>query len=403
MLNGKKILIGISGGIAAYKIPLLVRLLVKAGAEVKVILSPVAKDFVTPLTLSTVSKNPVYCLPFDSESGSWNSHVDLGLWADLFLIAPATANTMAKMVIGIADNFLTTTYLSTRCPVMLAPAMDLDMYKHPSVQHNIASLEARAHYIIKAGTGELASGLSGEGRMEEPEEIFKHIEKLFSTKLRFEGKNVLITAGPTYEAIDPVRFIGNHSSGRMGFELAEAFAEQGAKVHLISGPTHLKTKHPHIRRIDVTSADEMAQQAISLFDTMNIAVMSAAVADFKPAQTVDKKIKKNDNALSIHLVPTTDILFSLGQKKRKDQLLVGFALETDNAVENAIKKLHNKNADFIVLNSLEDEGAGFGHSTNKISIINAKEEITQYPLKQKRDAAADILDVLAAYLESNAQ
>ena len=403
MLNGKKILIGISGGIAAYKIPLLVRLLVKAGAEVKVILSPVAKDFVTPLTLSTVSKNPVYCLPFDSESGSWNSHVELGLWADLFLIAPATANTMAKMVTGIADNFLTTTYLSARCPVMLAPAMDLDMYKHPTVQHNIASLEARAHYIIKAGTGELASGLSGEGRMEEPEEIFKHIEKLFSTKLQFEGKNVLITAGPTYEAIAPVRFIGNHSSGRMGFELAEAFAEQGAKVHLISGPTHLQTKHPHINRIDVISADEMAQQAISLFDTMDIAVMSAAVADFKPAQTVEKKIKKKDKALSIHLVPTTDILYNLGLKKGKNQLLVGFALETDNAVENAISKLHNKNADFIVLNSLEDEGAGFGHATNKISIINAKEEITQYPLKQKRDAAADILDVLAAYLESNAQ
>lgn len=398
MLKGKKILIGISGGIAAYKIPLLIRLLVKAGAEVKVILTPSAKDFVTPLTLATLSGNPVHSGFFDPETGVWSSHVELGLWADLFIIAPATANTMAKMARGIADNYLLTVYLSARCQLMIAPAMDLDMYQHPATKKNLAELASRGHQIIAPGIGELASGLCGEGRMEEPENIFQRIQVFFAKKNQFGGKKVLITAGPTHEAIDPVRFIGNHSSGLMGIEIALAFAESGAQVMLVAGPTHYSMQHPAVEVIPVTSADEMAAVAIPLFNEMDIAVLSAAVADYKPAAAASQKIKKEGDQLSIELVRTTDILRELGKLKKSSQILVGFALETENAVQNALKKLHSKNLDLIVVNTLEDDGAGFKHQTNKVSIITRSEAITHFPLKQKKEVAADILEAISMHL-----
>jgi phosphopantothenoylcysteine decarboxylase/phosphopantothenate--cysteine ligase len=394
MLRSKNILIGITGGIAAYKIPLLVRLLVKAGAQVKVVLTPTAKDFVTPLTLSTLTGDEVYCTPFDPDTGSWKSHIELALWADLFVIAPATANTMAKMANGISDTLLVTTYLSARCPVMIAPAMDLDMYQHPTTKENLKRLTQRGHYIIQPGSGELASGLTGEGRMEEPEEIFKLISQYFSTGNRFHNKNVLITAGPTYEPIDPVRFIGNHSSGTMGFALAEAFARQGAQVYLISGPTQLTVSHPAIQLTRVTTAQEMAEAASPLFETSDIAVFSAAVADFTPTETAKQKKKKSTKSFSLELKPTIDILHTLGNKKRANQIVVGFALETENALEHALQKKRTKNADIIVVNSLEDSGAGFGLTTNKVSIINTKEEIQHYPLKSKNEVAEDILDTI---------
>lgn len=392
MLTGKKILIGITGGIAAYKVPILIRLLKKAGAEVKVIATPMALEIVTPLTLSTLSGNPLYTKFHDRETGEWNSHVDLGMWPDLFLIAPATANTMGKMVNGIADNLLLTTYLSAKCPVLFAPAMDLDMYKHPSTKANVEKLIEYGHFIIEPTEGELASGLCGEGRMEEPEAIFEIILDQLKKKADFIGKRVLISAGPTHEAIDPVRFIGNRSSGLMGYSLAEELANRGAEVILVSGPTNLNPKHHSIKRYQVVSADEMYLACMNSFAKVDIAIMCAAVADYKPAVTSKSKIKKSDRIPQIELIPTPDILTELGKQKSPKQLLVGFALETDNEEFNAKKKLENKNLDFIVLNSLNDKGAGFGVSTNKITIIDKSLEKTEYELKSKPEVAKDIVN-----------
>lgn len=398
MLTGKKILIGITGGIAAYKIPLLVRLLKKAGAKVQILFSPMAHEFVTPLTLSTLSGNPILTDFHDPESGEWNSHVELGMWADLFLVAPVTASTMGKMVNGIADNLLVTTYLSAKCPVVLAPAMDLDMYKHPSTKENVSRLKAFGHTIIEPTEGELASGLCGEGRMEEPEELFRIILDILKKKAELENKTFLITAGPTYEAIDPVRFIGNHSSGLMGFSIAEELASRGAKVILISGPTHLHTEHPNIHLIRVISADEMYKASIEHFSDKDVAILSAAVADYKPAFISSQKIKKSSKAPEIKLVPTLDILAELGKRKTDKQLLVGFALETNNEIENAKKKLKNKKLDFIVLNSLNDKGAGFGHATNKITIIDSQLCIDTFDLKSKKEVAIDIVNKVVSLI-----
>ncbi|MDA3943390.1 MAG: bifunctional phosphopantothenoylcysteine decarboxylase/phosphopantothenate--cysteine ligase CoaBC [Bacteroidetes bacterium] len=394
MLNGKKILIGITGSIAAYKIPLLVRLLIKQGAEVQVVMTPAAHDFVTALTLSTLSNKPVLTDAFDPETGQWDSHVALGLWADLMLMAPATANTLAKMAHGIADNYLLTVYLSARCPVFFAPAMDLDMYKHPATQQNIRELQQRSHQLIAPASGELASGLCGEGRMEEPEKLFEIIKAHFKNGKRFAGKKVLISAGPTYEAIDPVRFIGNHSSGRMGIELAKTFASQGAKVILVLGPVELDTKLGNVEIVPVTSAAEMYDSCMAFFAEADITVMSAAVADYRPEQQADSKIKKKDETLTLSLVKNKDILAAMGQQKRADQFLVGFALETDHEIENAEKKLHTKKLDLIVLNSLADEGAGFGKYTNKVTLIDKAGEKTAFDLKPKREVAADLADAI---------
>ena len=392
MLTGKKILIGVTGGIAAYKIPTLVRLLKKAGAEVQILFSPMAHEFVTPLTLSTLSGNPVLTDFHNPDTGEWNSHVELGMWADVFLVAPVTASTMGKMVNGIADNLLVTTYLSAKCPVLLAPAMDLDMYKHPSTKANVAKLKSYGHQIIEPKEGELASGLCGEGRMEEPEEIFNIIQKSLKKKADLEGKTALITAGPTYEAIDPVRFIGNHSSGLMGYSIAEEMASRGAKVILVSGPSHLNTNHPNIELIKVVSAEEMFDQTTKRFSKADIAILSAAVADYKPDQAAQNKIKKSSASPEIKLVSTPDTLAELGKLKTQDQLLVGFALETNNEIENASKKLKNKNLDFIVLNSLKDEGAGFRHTTNKITIIDKEFKTNEFELKSKFEVAVDIVN-----------
>ncbi|MDR0969264.1 MAG: bifunctional phosphopantothenoylcysteine decarboxylase/phosphopantothenate--cysteine ligase CoaBC [Lentimicrobiaceae bacterium] len=396
MLTGKKILIGITGSIAAYKIPLLVRLLKKAGAEVKIIATSAAKDFVTPLTLSVLSGFPVLSEAFDKETGAWNSHVELGIWADLIIFAPVTANSLAKMATGVADNFLLTVYLSAKCPIMLAPAMDLDMYKHESTQENIRVLMQRGHHFIAPQSGELASGLCGEGRMEEPEKILERIRDFFVKKNRFLGKNILITAGPTYEAIDPVRFVGNHSSGLMGVEIANAFAEQGAKVSLVLGPTALKVVHQAIDVIPVISAKEMFDATTALFSQADIAVLSAAVADFRPKEAANTKIKKqtDSDSMMLELVKNEDILKTLGERKQANQFLVGFSLETDHAIENAKKKLRSKNLDLIILNTLEDQGAGFKHNTNKISIIDRSENVCSYDLKSKKEVAADILDFI---------
>jgi phosphopantothenoylcysteine decarboxylase/phosphopantothenate--cysteine ligase len=398
MLQGKKILIGITAGIAAYKIPLLIRLLKKAGAEVQIILTPNAKDFVTPLTLATLSGKPVHTGFFDAVTGEWDSHVDLGLWADLFLIAPATVNSMAKMAHGIADNFLLTVYLSARCKIMIAPAMDLDMYKHPSTKQNLQILEARGHQMIAPTKGELASGLCGEGRMEEPQVMFDLIQSHFKLGQRFFGKRVLISAGPTYEAIDPVRFIGNYSSGKMGVALAQTFAEQGASVDLVLGPTSLNVNNSSIAVYPVTTAEEMYQNCLFLFEKADIAIMSAAVADYKPKQVAEAKIKKNELLWSLELERTHDILKALGQKKTVAQFLVGFALETDHGIENAIQKLRNKNLDLIVLNQLSDAGAGFMHDTNKVTLIDADEKTHALPLKSKKEVAADIAETIAGLL-----
>lgn len=403
MLQGKKILIGITAGIAAYKIPLLIRLLKKAGAEVQVILTPNAKDFVTPLTLATLSGHPVHTGFFDAATGEWDSHVDLGLWADLLLIAPATANSMAKMAHGIADNFLITVYLSARCKVMIAPAMDLDMYKHPSTKQNLHILEARGHQIIAPTKGELASGLCGEGRMEEPQMMFDLIRSHFKLGQRFIGKRVLISAGPTFEAIDPVRFIGNHSSGKMGVALAQTFAEQGACVDLVLGPTALNVNNSSITVYPVTTAEEMYQNCLYLFENADIAIMSAAVADYKPKKTAEVKIKKKDTVWSLELERTQDILKALGQKKTAAQFLVGFALETDHGVENATHKLRNKNLDLIVLNQLSDAGAGFMHDTNKVTLIDTNEKSHTLPLKSKKEVAADIAEAIAGLLFKKTQ
>jgi phosphopantothenoylcysteine decarboxylase / phosphopantothenate---cysteine ligase len=394
-LQGKNILLGITGSIAAYKAAILVRLLVKEGAQVKVVMTELAKEFITPLTMATLSKNPILVDFFDPENGQWNSHVDLGMWADLYLIAPATANTMGKMANGVADNLLLTSYLSAKCQVMVAPAMDLDMYKHPANLKNIEVLKSYGNIIIEPATGELASGLSGKGRMEEPEVIVEKVIEFFSVKKKLVNKTVLVTAGPTYEPIDPVRFIGNFSTGKMGFAIAEELAEQGAKVILITGPTYLATNNKSIQRIDVQTADEMYVKAIKHFKSSDAAIMSAAVADFKPNAKASEKIKRGKENFQIELVPNKDIAAELGKLKTKKQVLVGFALETTNEISNAVKKINTKNLDFIVLNSLKDKGAGFGHDTNKITIIDSKEKRIEFKLKSKSEAAADIVNILA--------
>jgi phosphopantothenoylcysteine decarboxylase/phosphopantothenate--cysteine ligase len=401
ILSGKKILLGITAGIAAYKTASLVRLFIKSGAEVQVIMTPASKDFITPLTLSTLSKNPVHSTFYDKEEENelWNNHVDLGLWADYMIIAPATANTLSKMTNGVCDNLLMATYLSAKCPVYFAPAMDLDMYKHPSTKQSLEKLQEYGNVMIPATSGELASGLVGEGRMAEPEDIVAFIENDILSKLPLKGKKVMITAGPTYEAIDPVRFIGNHSSGKMGFAIAKEAANLGAEVFLIAGPSHEKVSHSLIHRIDVISAEEMYLASHLQYQESDIAILSAAVADYRPKNVQDKKIKKKDASLTIELEPTKDILASLGEIK-KHQYLVGFALETNNELENALSKLERKNLDAIVLNSLQDKGAGFATNTNKITFIDKNQEKVPFELKPKTEVAADILNEILKRIDT---
>ncbi len=391
MLRGKKIIIGITGSIAAYKIPFLIRLLKKAGAEVQVVMTPFSAEFVTPLTLSTLTEKSVLTDFFDKSDGSWHSHVDLGLWADLILVAPLSANTMAKMATGVADNLLLTVLLSARCPVYFAPAMDLDMYKHPSTKKNILTLQSFGYKLIDPTEGELASGLKGFGRLEDPEKIFSILKKALSPNSKLKEKKVLISAGPTFEPIDPVRYIGNRSSGLMGIELAKAFANKGAFVTLVLGPTHYDVHHPSIQVENVTSANDMYETVINSFKNAEIIVMAAAVADFTPEKVEKEKIKKSGTKRTIQLKPTVDILKELGNKKHKDQILIGFSLETENEKENATKKLKSKNLDLIVLNSLRDKGAGFETVTNKVSLIDKRKKITEIPLKLKSEIAEDIV------------
>jgi len=391
-LNDKKVLIGVTAGIAAYKIAFLVRLFIKEGAEVKVVMTPKAKEFVTPLTLSTLSKNDVIISFTDKESEVWNNHVDLGLWADFMLIAPATANTLSKMAHGQSNNFLLATYLSAKCPVYIAPAMDLDMYRHPSTKKSLEKLNTFGNVVIPVGNGELASGLSGEGRMAEPEEIIGFIKRDIVKQLPLNGKKILITAGPTYEAIDPVRFIGNHSSGKMGYAIAEEAAKLGAEVILVSGPSSLQLKNDGINRVDVVSAKEMYDAVYIYYKEVDVAIAAAAVSDYRPMTKATQKIKKSDPKLTLELEKTQDILLSMGEKKQH-QFLIGFALETENEVENAQKKLQKKNLDFIVLNSLQDKGAGFQQETNKVRIID-KDKVQSYELKSKEKVAKDILKEL---------
>lgn len=399
MLSGKKVLLGITGSIAAYKSALLVRLLVKEGARVKVLMTPAAKDFITPLTLSTLSKNPVYTdFIAGGSTGEWNNHVELGNWADLMIIAPATANTLGKMAHGICDNFLMAVYLSAKCPVFAAPAMDLDMFKHVATQNNLDKISSFGNRVIQPANGELASGLYGEGRMEEPEKILELIKNYFSENLPLSGKQILITAGPTWEAIDPVRFIGNFSSGKMGFALAEAASDMGADVKLITGPVSLTINRKNVERIDVTSADEMFMATTEYFPGSDVSVMAAAVADYQPVKKEKNKIKKNGKKQTLDLIPTRDILATLGKVKKKKQVLVGFALETNNELENAKAKLKNKNLDFIVLNSLRENGAGFRHDTNKISIIDNHNKITRFELKSKKEVSMDIMNFVVEIL-----
>lgn len=394
MLREKKILLGVSGSIAAYKAAVLTRLLVKAGASVRVVMTPSAHDFITPLTLSTLSKNPVLTHFSKDETGQWNNHVELGLWADAMVIAPASANTLGKMAHGLCDNLLLATYLSARCPVFFAPAMDLDMLQHPSTRSNIEKLKGYGNHIIAPAYGELASGLVGTGRMAEPEEITEYLTTFFAAGTQLAGKKVLVTAGPTHEAIDPVRFIGNHSSGKMGFAIAEALAAKGATVDLVTGPTQQHTTHPNIRVQHITSAEEMHKLCTGLFPSADITVLSAAVADYKPAVKADQKIKKKDENLTIELTRTLDIAASLGKMKHNGQIIVGFALETEQEQSNALKKLESKNFDLIVLNSLNDQGAGFGHDTNKITIIDRKQQTRTFELKSKKEVANDIVNAI---------
>lgn len=394
-MKGKKVVLGITGSIAAYKAAYLVRALVKEGAEVQVVMTPAAKEFITPLTLATLSRKPIISEFFSNRDGSWNSHVDLGLWADVMLIAPATAATIAKMANGVADNMLVTTYLSCKAPVFVAPAMDLDMFAHPSTQQNIARLRTYGNHIIEPAEGELASQLVGKGRMEEPDKIMDALSRFFAVSGDLRGKKVLITAGPTYEKIDPVRFIGNYSSGKMGFALAEACARRGAEVRLIAGPVSLATEHPNISRTDVESADEMYDAAMSVFDDTDIAILSAAVADYCPAEQAAEKIKRDGlETMTLSLKRNKDIAAALGERKREDQYLVGFALETNDALAHAKEKLERKNLDMIVMNSLREKGAGFGYDTNKISVIERHGGTTNFPLKDKKEVADDILDCL---------
>jgi phosphopantothenoylcysteine decarboxylase/phosphopantothenate--cysteine ligase len=393
VLSGKKIILGVSGGIAAYKTATLVRLFIKAGAHVQVIMTPASKDFVTPLTLSTLSKNPVHSTFYneEDENAKWNNHVELGLWADLMVIAPTTANTLSKMVNGNCDNLLIATYLSAKCPVYFAPAMDLDMYKHPSTVSSFRTLLQFGNTIIPSELGELASGLSGEGRMAEPENIVAFLEADLSSKLPLKGKKILITAGPTYEAIDPVRFIGNHSSGKMGFDIANEAVNLGADVVLISGPTHFKVKNNQINLIRVVSAQQMYEACHEFYNDVDVAIAAAAVADYRPKNVAEQKIKKSEASFTIELEKTKDILASLGEIKR-NQFLIGFALETENEIENAKLKIQKKNLDLIVLNSLQDEGAGFGKPTNKVTFIDKDFTIEPMDLKSKEDVAIDILN-----------
>jgi phosphopantothenoylcysteine decarboxylase/phosphopantothenate--cysteine ligase len=400
MLKGKHIILGITGSIAAYKAAYIIRALVKKGAEVQVVITPAGKEFITPITLSALSSNPVISEFFSNRDGSWHSHVDLGLWADAMLIAPATASTIGKMANGIADNMLVTTYLSCKAPVFIAPAMDLDMFAHPSTQQNLDRLRSFGNHIIEPAEGELASHLVGKGRMEEPDKIIAVLEEFFASRTVLEKKKIVITAGPTYEKIDPVRFIGNYSSGKMGFALAEACAQQGAEVILIAGPVSLTTTHPNIQRIDVESAEEMYQAAMTAFPEADAGILCAAVADYRPEIQADEKIKRESKGeMMLHLVPNKDIAASLGAIKREGQVLVGFALETNNEATNAESKLKRKNLDFIVLNSLRDVGAGFRCDTNKISIIDRQGETTGYPLKSKQGVAVDIVNKLATLLK----
>ena len=395
MLQGKKIELGITGSIAAYKAAVLARALIKKGAEVQMVITPAGKDFITTITLSAQASKPVVSDFFSQRDGTWHSHVDLGLWADAMLIAPATASTIGKMAHGVADNMLVTTYLSMKAPVFVAPAMDLDMFAHPSTRHNLDVLRSYGNHIIEPACGELASHLTGKGRMEEPEKIVEVLERFFEAGRELSGKKIMITAGPTYEKIDPVRFVGNYSSGKMGYALAEACAERGADVTLISGPVNLKTVHPAIRRIDVESAAQMYEAAMASYRDMDAGILCAAVADFTPETVAETKIKREKDDLVIRLKPTKDIAAALGQQKRKGQLLAGFALETNEEVAHAQEKLARKNFDFIVLNSLNDKGAGFRVDTNKITLID-RQGITPFPLKSKREVADDIIDKLVS-------
>ena len=401
VLSGKKILLGVSGGIAAYKTANLVRLFIKAGAQVQVVMSPASLHFVTPLTLATLSKNPVYSTFYNEEeaTGEWNNHVELGLWADLMLVAPATANTLSKMANGNCDNLLIATYLSAKCPVYFAPAMDLDMYKHPSTLDSFHKLKSFGNIIIPAESGELASGLSGEGRMAEPENILAFLENDLLEKLPLKGKRILITAGPTYEAIDPVRFIGNHSSGKMGFDIANEAANNGAEVILVSGPTHLNVQNSSIKLIRVTSAQDMYDACHEYYNNVDVAITAAAVADYRPKNVADQKIKKNEATFSIELEKTKDILASLGEQKKK-QFLIGFALETENEIEHAKQKIQKKNLDLIVLNSLNDKGAGFGLPTNKVTFISKDFIVEPKELKSKEEVAQDIINKVIQFYDA---
>lgn len=398
-LQGKKIVLGITGSIAAYKAAVLTRGLIKKGAEVQIVITPAGKEFITPITLSALTSKPVISEFFSQRDGTWHSHVDLGLWADAMVIAPATAATIGKMAHGVADNMLVTTYLSMKVPVFVAPAMDLDMFAHPSTQHNLDILRSYGNHIIEPASGELASHLVGKGRMEEPEKIIEVLEAFFARQQDLAGRKIVITAGPTYEKIDPVRFIGNYSSGKMGYALAEACASRGAEVVLVSGPVTLQAVHPNIQRIDVESAAEMHRATADAFKDADAGILCAAVADFTPEQVADQKIKREKDDLVLRLKPTCDIAASLGKEKRPDQLLVGFALETCDEVSHAQDKLVRKNFDFIVLNSLNDKGAGFRCDTNKITIIDRAEAVS-YPLKRKQEVAEDIVDKLSNLFHS---
>jgi phosphopantothenoylcysteine decarboxylase / phosphopantothenate---cysteine ligase len=401
MLNGRKILLGVTGGIAAYKAAIIVRLLVKEGAEVKVVMTEHAKEFITPLTMATLSRNPILVDFFDPEDGRWNSHVELGLWSDLYLIAPATANTIAKMASGIADNLLLTSYLSARCPVFIAPAMDLDMLNHTATKKNIETLRSYGNTIIEPGSGELASGLSGKGRMAEPEEIVKEINNFFSKKKSnpvLKGLPVFINAGPTVEPIDPVRYISNYSSGKMGIALADEAADLGAIVTLVLGPVDCRPSDTGIKIINVRTAEEMYHASKEAFSACRIGILAAAVADFTPGSVSASKIKRGEGGVTLELRPTRDIAAELGKTKKENQVLAGFALETDNELENAIGKMKRKNLDLIVLNSLREEGAGFGHDTNKITMIDINNNIDKFELKTKREVARDILWKIASLI-----
>ena len=402
MIKGKHILVGVTGGIAAYKTATIIRLLVKEGAEVKVVMTDNAKEFITPLTLATLSKNPVLTAFFNPDNGDWDSHVDMGLWADLYLIAPATANTIAKMAGGIADNLLLTTYLSARCPVLIAPSMDMDMLAHPSTTINIETLKAFGNTILEPASGELASGLTGKGRMAEPEEIVKEINIFFTKKKSYKplkGKHILINAGPTREPLDPVRFISNYSSGKMGIALADAASEFGATVDLVLGPVNIRPSVISVNVTDVTTASSMADACISLFPGCDIAILSAAVADYTPSEVNRGKIRKDKKNFLLKLKPTTDIAYTLGKMKRPGQILAGFALETDDELDNAKRKLLSKNLDVIVLNSLKEKGAGFGHDTNKITLIDRNNIIDKFELKSKEEAAKDILKKIVSMIQ----